>query len=61
MPGLVRASFGMYNTAEEVDVFIDAVGRIARGKYYGRYQQDARSGEYRAVDWNPDLSHYFRL
>ncbi len=61
MPGMVRASFGMYNTAEEVDVFVDAVGRIARGKVYGRYEQDARSGEYRAVDWNPDLSHYFRL
>ena len=61
MPGMLRVSFGMYNTAEEVDVLIDAVQRIARGKYYGRYQQDVRSGEYRAVDWNPDLSHYFRL
>ncbi len=61
MPGMVRVSFGMYNTAEEVDVLIDAVGRIARGKYYGRYQQAAASGEYRALDWNPDLSHYFRL
>lgn len=61
MPGMVRVSFGMYNTAEEVDVFVDAVGRIARGKVYGRYEQDARSGEYRAVGWNPDLSHYFRL
>jgi selenocysteine lyase/cysteine desulfurase len=61
MPGLVRASFGMYNTAEEVDVLIDAVQRIARGKYYGRYQQDTATGEYRVVNWNPDLSHYFRL
>lgn len=61
MPGMVRVSFGMYNTAEEVDVLIDAVQRIARGKYYGRYQQDVKSGEYRAVNWNPDLSHYFKL
>jgi selenocysteine lyase/cysteine desulfurase len=61
MPGLVRVSFGMYNTAEEVDVLIEALGRIARGKYYGRYEQDVASGEYRAVNWNPDLSHYFRL
>ena len=61
MPGLVRVSFGMYNTAEEVDVLIDAVGRIARGKYYGRYEQDRATGEYRAIGWNPDLSHYFRL
>lgn len=61
MPGMVRISFGMYNTAEEVDVLIDAVGRLARGKYYGRYEQDVESGEYHAVGWNPDLSHYFRL
>ena len=61
MPGMVRASFGMYNIAEEVDVLVEAVERIARGKYYGRYQQNTASGEYRAVDWNPDLSHYFRL
>jgi selenocysteine lyase/cysteine desulfurase len=61
MPGMVRVSFGMYNTAEEVDVLIDAVQRIARGKYYGRYQQDTATGEYRAVDWNPDLGRYFKL
>ena len=61
MPGMLRVSFGMYNTAEEVDVLIDAVQRIARGKYYGRYQQDTASGEYRPVDWNPDLGRYFRL
>ncbi|HLF28760.1 MAG TPA: aminotransferase class V-fold PLP-dependent enzyme [Anaerolineae bacterium] len=61
MPGMVRISFGMYNTAEEVDVLIDAVQRIARGKYYGRYQQDTATGEYRPVDWNPDLGRYFKL
>ena len=61
MPGMVRVSFGMYNTAEEVDVLIDAVQRIARGKVYGRYQQDVASGEYRPADWNPDLGRYFKL
>lgn len=61
MPGLTRISFGLYNTAEEVDVLIQAISNIARGKYYGRYEQDPRSGEYHAVDWNPDLGRYFRL
>lgn len=59
--GLVRISFGMYNTAEEVDVLIDALQRIARGRYYGRYQQDAETGEFRALDWNPDPRRYFRI
>lgn len=61
MPGLTRISFGLYNTAEEVDVLRQALINIARGKYYGRYVQDARSGEYHAVNWKPDLSRYFRL
>jgi len=61
MPGLTRISFGMYNTAEEVDVLIQALTNIARGKYYGRYEQDTRSGEYHALDWKPDLGRYFRL
>jgi selenocysteine lyase/cysteine desulfurase len=61
MPGLTRISFGLYNTAEEVDVLIQAISNIARGKYYGRYEQEPRSGEYHAVDWNPDLGRYFKL
>jgi selenocysteine lyase/cysteine desulfurase len=61
MPGLTRISFGLYNTAEEVDVLIQALTNIARGKYYGRYEQDLRSGEYHAVDWKPDLGRYFKL
>jgi len=61
MPGLTRISFGLYNTAEEVDVLIQAISNIARGKYYGRYEQDPRSGEYHAVDWQPDLGRYFKL
>ena len=61
MPGLVRVSFGMYNTAEEVETLVQALTNIARGKYYGRYEQDTKSGEYAAIDWKPDLSRYFKL
>jgi cysteine desulfurase/selenocysteine lyase len=61
MPGMVRVSFGLYNTAEEVDVLVQALTNITRGKFYGRYVQDERSGEYHAVDWKPDLGRYFRL
>ena len=61
MPGLVRISFGMYNTAAEVDVIVQALTAIAQGKYAGQYEQDAKTGEYHAVDWNPDLAQYFKL
>lgn len=29
-PGMVRASFGLYNTREEIDEFVDLLGRILR-------------------------------
>ena len=61
MPGLVRISFGMYNTAAEVDVIVQALTDIAQGKYAGQYEQNARSGEYHAVEWQPDLAQYFKL
>ena len=61
MPGLVRISFGMYNTAAEVDVIVQALTDIAQGKYAGHYEQDAKTGEYHAVEWMPDLAKYFQL
>jgi selenocysteine lyase/cysteine desulfurase len=61
MPGLVRISFGMYNTAAEVDAIAQALTAIAQGKYAGRYEQDVKSGEYDATNWQPDLAQYFKL
>jgi cysteine desulfurase / selenocysteine lyase len=61
MPGLVRISFGMYNTAAEVDVVVQALRDIAQGKYAGQYVQDVKSGEYHATNWQPNLAQYFKL
>ncbi len=61
MPGLIRASFGLYNTLEEVDILVDALTRIAHGEYQGKYQQDIISGEYTPVGWDPAYERYFSL
>lgn len=61
MPGLVRASFGLYNTIEEVDVFVDALEKIMRGDYAGRYRQDPASGDYVPEGWRPEFEKYFSL
>ena len=60
-PGVVRASFGMYNTTEEVDALVAALVAISRGKYRGQYDQDRATGDFRPRGWLPDLSRYFSL
>jgi len=45
MPGAVRASVAPYNTEEEVDRFLEAVSRIARGDLKASYSQTS-DGEY---------------
>jgi len=61
MPGLIRVSFGLYNTLDEVDVLIDAMNHISKGDYKGKYVQDKATGEYTPLDWHPDFSDYFKL
>ncbi len=59
MPGLIRISFGLYNTLDEVDYILDALAHIARGDYRGQYRQDRASGEYSPLVWQPDFTKYF--
>ena len=61
MPGLVRASFGLYNTTEEVDALVEALSRIARGAYSGKYHQVMTSGEYIPQGWLPEFENYFSI
>lgn len=61
MPGLIRASFGLYNTVDEVDCLVDALKHISRGEYKGQYIQERASGEYKPTQYRPDFNRYFRL
>jgi selenocysteine lyase/cysteine desulfurase len=58
MPGMVRMSFGLYNELAEVDRFIDALTRIARGEIAGTYRQEAATGEYVPDGWKPDFAGF---
>jgi selenocysteine lyase/cysteine desulfurase len=62
LPGLVRVSFGCYNTLEEVDRLVEMLERIARGDYAGQYEVDKPSGMYlpRGFD-GARLGQYFAL
>ncbi len=61
IPGAVRASFGIYNTVEEIDAFIDVLNRIVRKEWKGEYVEDPFLGEYRLKGYAPDYDEYFKL
>jgi selenocysteine lyase/cysteine desulfurase len=51
-PGMVRVSFGVYNTCADVDALVDMLQRIAAGDYHGRYDRVPATGEYRPVGYD---------
>ena len=62
LPGLVRASFGCYNTLEEIDRLVEMLERIVRGDYCGDHVQDKASGDYLPRSFDPAiLDTYFVL
>lgn len=54
LPGLVRMSFGCYNTFGDIDRLIFMLEKIARGDYRGSYAVDARSGNYYPKGFQPE-------
>ncbi|RLE35826.1 hypothetical protein DRJ12_04870 [Candidatus Acetothermia bacterium] len=61
LPGLVRASFGVYNDESDVDALLEWVGRIARREYRGDYVQDEATGEFVPRGGPPGFERYFSL
>lgn len=58
-PGMVRISFGLYNTFDDIDRLIIALQAIRAGKYCGDYQQNTASGEFYPSNWRIDYNAYF--
>ena len=52
LPGLVRASFGCYNTTEEIDALVDWLQRIRKADFRGEYELDHRHGSYAPRGWD---------
>ena len=59
MPGLIRVSFGLYNTKDEVDTLVEALACIQAGDYRGDYKQMIASGEFTPEGWQPRFEEYF--
>lgn len=62
LPGMVRVSFGCYNTFEEVDRLIEMLNKISAGDYMDDYVVDLPSGSYSPRQFrNEDLDKYFHF
>lgn len=59
LPGMVRASFGCYNTQEDVDRLVAMLHRIARGEYHEDYELNIHSGAYWPRNFAYDFSTYY--
>jgi selenocysteine lyase/cysteine desulfurase len=61
MPGLIRASLGLYNTRNDIDALVESLYRVVKGDYQGIYMQDESTGEFKPRGWAPDFEHYFSI
>ncbi len=61
LPGAIRASFGIYNTKEEIDDFINVLKVIIDGTYKGKYIQDKSSGSFHPNNFKIEFEKYFSL
>ncbi len=62
LPGMVRVSFGCYNTFDEIDRLIEMLNKIVGGKYHNDYVIDLPSGSYTPRGFsNENLDNFFDL
>ncbi len=58
-PGMVRISFGLYNSTADVDRLIEALQAIRAGAYSGQYRQNPVTGEFLPLGWQANYKQYF--
>ena len=61
LPGMIRMSFGLYNTLEEVDRFAGMIRRIAAGEYEDGYVLNKEKGEYTHPGLVPVFEEYYEV
>ncbi|MHB2149891.1 aminotransferase class V-fold PLP-dependent enzyme [Calditrichota bacterium LG25] len=61
IPGAIRMSFGIYNTRQEIDQFIQALKDIKNNKIAGLYRQNKATGEFHPENYRFSFKGYFEL
>ena len=60
-PGMVRISFGAYNSFDDVDAMVEMLRRITRNEYQGQYHLVPESGEYAPAGHRDSKAEFFSL
>jgi cysteine desulfurase / selenocysteine lyase len=61
IPGLVRASLGLYNTPADVDALVEALICIVNKNYQGNYTQNLVTGDFIPEGWQPQFDEILSL
>lgn len=61
IPGTIRMSFGLYNTRDEIDRFLEMIVKITKGEYYQHYELNREKGEYAPRGFEIDFREYYPL
>jgi len=61
LPGMVRASLGIYNDEEEISHFLAELARLAEKGPRLKYTQDKATGAFHPDNYSPDPGKYFVL
>lgn len=61
VPGLVRISFGMYNSKDDIDQLAAALLQITAGQFGASYRQDGTTGDYIPVGWSENPANSFSI
>jgi cysteine desulfurase/selenocysteine lyase len=60
-PGMVRVSFGLYNTCADVDALVAMLRRIVVSDYHGKYERVPGTGEYTPAGYEDATVNYFSV
>lgn len=61
IPGLVRISFGMYNSTNDIDQLVMALEKISAGHLSATYRQDSETGDFCPIGWHTDMTDVFSI
>lgn len=61
IPGALRLSFGFYNTHEDIDAAVYALGQINEHKWQGQYEQNIKTGDFSPIAGKTSPEGWFEL